>query len=535
MQGPPPSAPATGPAREPAPRPSQRAPPRPPRPTRGRPMSRTDRSGLVLLAACLGLFTVFVQTTQTIGTLGAVREDLGLDSADLVWVPSMYTLVVASVVLGAGAFADRWGRRRIFLLGALAMAVGGVVLVFAGSLSAVLAGQAIAGLGGALITPSSLALITNAFPDPRRRAGAISAWAATSGLGLALGPITAGLALRWSTWHTAFWLGPVIAALAAGAALLGVPESRVEGGRLDWPGQFLVTAGLALLIYWLIDGGHHSYVGGLPLAAAVGAAVLLAVFAVVELRRDHPLLDLRLMRDPSYSAALLLAATVLFGFVGLSLLQVLWLQQVRGLTALQVGVQLLAEFGTFILASVVAGILGRRFGAAPLIVVGLLLAAAGAALFATVEPTDAFGGYALSLVVFGFGCGLANAPSTALAVGHVPRGKEGAAAGTVNAARQVGAVLGTSVLGTLMTTRFEERLGALGRPRPQDVAQAFTDAVGHAASVGAVVLLCGVAAGACLLALARRRGGPAPAAHLPAPADGGAEVVTLPTADSRTS
>ncbi|MEU1422235.1 MFS transporter [Kitasatospora sp. NPDC005751] len=480
-------------------------------------MPRTDRTGTVLLAACLGLFTVFIQTTQTIGTLGAVRADLGLDAADLVWIPSMYTLVVASVVLGGGAFADRWGRRRIFLLGALAMGAGGVVLVFAGSLSTVLLGQAVAGLGGALITPSSLALVTDAFPDPRRRAGAIAAWAAASGLGLALGPITAGLALRWSTWHTAFWLGPVIAALAGAAALFGVTESRAEGVRLDWPGQILATGGLALLIYWLIDGGHHSYLGGAPLAAALGAAVLLAAFAVVELRRTHPLLDLRLMRDPSYSAALLLAGTVLFGFVGLAMLQVLWLQQVRGLTALQVGVQLLTEFGMFILASAVAGILGPRFGAARLIITGLLLAAAGAGLFATVEPADGFGGYAPALVLFGFGCGLAGAPSTALAVGHVPRGKEGAAAGTVNAARQVGAVLGTSVLGTLMTSRFGERLGALRNPRPQDVAQAFTDAVGRAASVAAIVLLAGAAAGALLLALARRRR-PAPSPAEPEPA-----------------
>ncbi|AUY48010.1 MFS transporter [Streptomyces sp. CB01881] len=478
-------------------------------------MPRTDRSGTVLLAACLGLFTVFMQTTQTIGTLGAVRAGLGLDAADLVWIPSMYTLVVASVVLGAGAFADRWGRRRIFLIGTLAMGAGGLVLVSADSLAAVLAGQAVAGLGGALITPSSLALVTHAFPDPRRRAGAISAWAAASGLGLALGPVTAGLALRWSTWHAAFWLGPAIAALAAAAALLGVPESRVEGGRLDWPGQFLATAGLALLIYWLIDGGHHGYLAGRPLAAAVTAAVLLAGFTVVELRRDHPLLDLRLMRSPSYSAALLLAATVLFGFVGLSLLQVLWLQQVRGLTALQVGVQLLAEFGTFIVASALAGVLGRRVGAAPLIFTGLLLAAAGAVLFAGVGAADAFGGYAPALVVFGLGCGLANAPSTALAVGQVPRGKEGVAAGTVNAARQVGAVLGTSILGTLMTTRFESGLGRLPRPEPLDVARAFTDAVGHAATVCAVVLLAGTVAGAALSALTRRNR-PAPPAPAPA-------------------
>lgn len=188
----------------------------------------------VLVAACLGLFTVFLQTTQTIGTLSAVQDDLGIAPADLVWVPSMYTLVVASFVLGAGALSDRWGRRRIFLAGAVAMGTGGLVLVLASNLPTVLVGQALAGLGGALITPSSLALVSHAFPDPRQRAGAISAWAATSGLGLAIGPVTAGLALRWWTWHAAFWLNLVLGALAVLVALTRVEESRVPGGRPDW-------------------------------------------------------------------------------------------------------------------------------------------------------------------------------------------------------------------------------------------------------------------------------------------------------------
>ncbi|MFF1636168.1 MFS transporter [Streptomyces sp. NPDC058246] len=443
----------------------------------------------VLIAACLGLFTVFLQTTQTIGTLSAVQDDLRIASADLVWVPSMYTLVVASCVLGAGALADRWGRRRVFLAGAATMAAGAVVLVLAGNLATVLAGQAVAGLGGALITPSSLALITHAVPDPRRRAGAIAAWAATSGLGLAIGPVTAGLALRWWTWHSAFWLNLVVAALGAAAALRFVPESRNPAPqRLDWAGQLTAIGGLALMVFWLIDGGHHGYGSGRALAAATAAVVLLATFVVVELRRTAPMVDLRLMRDPSYAASLLLAATVLFGFVGLSLLEVLWLQRVRGLSALQVGAQLLAEFGTFIAASVLAGALVRRVGPRTLITVGLLLAAVGATLFARVDPGTTFSGYAAALAVFGLGCGLANAPSTALAVSHVPHGREGEAGGTVNAARQIGAVLGTSVLGTLMTSRFGDRAGQVHDPRV-----AFTDAVGYAAGVVVTVLLVGTA------------------------------------------
>lgn len=460
----------------------------------------------MLAAACLGLFTVFLHTTQTIGTLSAVQDDLGLDAAELVWVPSSYVLVVATFVLGAGALADRVGRRRVFLVGATAMAVGGLVLVAADSWSTVLVGQAIAGLGGAFITPSSLALITQQFPDPRRRAGAISAWAATSGLGLAIGPITAGLALRWWSWHAAFWLNPLIVLIAVVVALGLVPESRTTGHRLDLLGQLLATIGLGSLIYYLIDGGHHGFGSGRALIAAAVAVAALGLFVVAELRHSDPMLDLRLAREPTYSAALLLACTVLFGFVGVSLLQVLWLQRVAGLTTLQAGVQLLAEFGTFIVASIIAGILIRRIGARILIVTGLLLAAAGAALFATTRPDDTFTDYLAALVLFGLGCGLANAPSTVLAVSHVPAGKEGVAAGTVNAARQVGAVLGTSILGTLMTTRLTQNIAA--QPAVGDrvvISEAFTDAVAHASAVGAVVLVCGTAAAMTLFALGWRR------------------------------
>ncbi|GHF08723.1 MFS transporter [Amycolatopsis deserti] len=476
------------------------------------------RGGAVLAAACLGLFTVFVQTTQTIGTLSAVQDDLHLATADVVWIPSVYTLVVATFVLAAGAVADRNGRRRVFLAGVTAMAAGGVVLVFAETFPAVLAGQAVAGLGGALITPSSLALLTHQFPEPGRRAGAISAWAAASGLGLAVGPIAAGLALKYTSWHSAFWFNPAIAVIAAVIALAFVPESRAAESRLDPLGLLLGAVGAGALVYTLIEGGHTGFGSGRVVVTAVVTVCALGLFVLVELRHRAPMLDLRLMRDAQYSTALVLAAAVLFGFVGVSLLQVLWLQRVAGLTALQVGVRMLAEFGTFIAGSALAGVLVRRVPPRGLIVAGLLAAAAGAALFSRTAPDDGFTGYLASFVLFGLGCGLANGPSTVLAVGHVPPGKEGVAAGTVNAARQLGAVLGTSVLGTLMTNALEDELAGLPpAQRPAALATAFTDAVGTAVLTAVVVLLAvTVVTTAVFVLTGRRRRGTAVAVAPPA-------------------
>ncbi|NIH83924.1 MFS transporter [Amycolatopsis granulosa] len=471
----------------------------------------------VLTAACLGLFTVLMQTTQTIGTLSAVQDELHLGPAQVVWIPSVYTLIVATFVLAAGALADRNGRRRVFLAGVAAMAAGGVLLVFAGSFPVVLAGQAIAGLGGALIAPSSLALLAHQFPEPARRAAAISAWAAVSGLGLAVGPIAAGLALKYTTWHAAFWVNPLLAVIAAVTALAFVPESRTAGSGLDLRGLLLGAAGVGALIYTLIEGGHTGPGSGRVITAAAIAVAALGLFVVVELRHRAPMLDLRLMRNAQYSAALVLAAAVLFGFVGVSVLQVLWLQRVAGLSALAVGVQMLAEFGAFIVVSALAGLLVRRVPARWLVVAGLLAAAAGAALFTAIGPDDTFPDYLASFVLFGLGCGLANGPSTVLAVEHVPRGNEGAAAGTVNAARQLGSVLGTSVLGTLMTATLESTLAGLPpAQRPAATAPVFTDAVGTATRAAVLVLLAVCVLTTAVFVLAGRRSrstaAPAPAA-----------------------
>lgn len=217
------------------------------------------RRGLTVLAACVGVAVTFLQITASVSSLGAVQDALRVAPATLVWVPSAYTLAVTALVLSAGTLGTTLGSRRLFRWGALVLAVGAAVIASADSLPTVLAGQLIAGVGGALILPNSLALVAAAFPDPHRRTEMITLWAASSGIGLAVGPLVAGVLLRHVDWNYAFVPAVVLGLIAFALTFGGVPESAKSGARLDIPGLVLGTAAVSSVVYGLIEGGSSGY------------------------------------------------------------------------------------------------------------------------------------------------------------------------------------------------------------------------------------------------------------------------------------
>jgi MFS family permease len=333
----------------------------------------------VVLAACsVGLFLAFLQITQTISALGAIQLDLGLSGAQLVWVPSAYTLAVATFVLSGGAVGDRWGRRSTYRAGIALTAAGAALVAASDGLIAVVAGQALAGVGAAAVLPNSLSILTATFTDPVRRARAIAVWIGASGVGLAVGPLLAGAVQRWFGWNAVF-LGTLPVAAVALMLTAAVPESRAPAHRLDRAGQVLAVVGLAALVFGLIEGGQQGYRTGAVLTAFAVAVLGLAGFVAVELRTPAPMFDVRLLARPAYSVALVVAAVGLFGFVGVTLLQVLFLQRVQGLTPWDSAVRLSAEMATFVLVTLLAGRLVPRTGPRRLLVGGSVLAGAGGA------------------------------------------------------------------------------------------------------------------------------------------------------------
>ncbi|WP_345443723.1 MFS transporter [Actinoallomurus vinaceus] len=430
---------------------------------------------------CLGSMMTFLLITASVTALSAIQDDLHVAPTSLVWIPSAYSLLVASLVMSAGTIGNRYGRKRAFLTGAAIMIIGSLTVYAAGSTGTVIAGQFISGVGGALILPNSLAILGATFPDPHRRTEVVTAWVASSGIGLAVGPLIAGVLLDHFRWNTVFLstaaLGVVTIAVAA-----FVTESRSPGGKLDIPGQLLGILGIAGLVYAIIEGGHDGYTSTRILTAWIIAAAALIGFVLVERASTTPLLDITLFRSASFSAVMFIAAVSLFGFTGVAILSVLYYERVQRLTGLEVGWRMLAFFGVYVVVAYVTGRVIRHTGFKLPLTLGLLLGAGGAFGLTTQDPGTPYTHVWWLYALFGAACGLVAAPSTAAALVSVSHERAGMASGAVNAFRQVGSVMGSSLLGALLAGRFASQLP--GRLGSHHVPQAAWPAVEQAASSG---------------------------------------------------
>ncbi|MFI5615157.1 MFS transporter [Amycolatopsis sp. NPDC051903] len=451
-------------------------------PARVEPGQRGRWAGVAVV--CLGVMMAFVNVSSTISALPAVQNDLHTSPSQLVWISSAYSLLVVSLVMSAGTLGDLVGRRAVFLSGVAVFAASSALAFFSGSAGALITAQALMGVGGAAILPASLSIVSHAFADPRERTGAISVWASCSGLGLAIGPLTAGVLLDDFGWHAVFLINVVLGLVALALTPSLVPESRYPSRRLDLGGVVLGTIVVASATYAIIEGASAGYTAGRIVAVYVVFAVSLVAFVRVELRHRDPMLDLRLFRSPSFSAVLGVAAATMFGFVGVALLSVLDLERVRELGALATGLRMLVMFGTYILVSAAAARLVRRVGFLAMLTGGLLIMGGGALLLLATGPYAGFERMWPGLLVVGIGSGLLVAPSTAAAVNSVPAGQAGMASAAVNMFRQLGSVLGPSILGTIVTTGFSRTLVTGRSP-----AEAFTSAVHTGLLVGGTTLL----------------------------------------------
>ncbi|NUP27010.1 MAG: MFS transporter [Nocardia sp.] len=409
---------------------------------------------LVLAVVCIGTMMTFVNVSSTIGGLAMIQSDLHSGSAAAVWISSAYSLVVASLVLGAGTLADLVGRRLVFAAGATVFGLGSAAAFASHSTPALIAAQVVMGVGGAMVLPAGLAIVSHTFADARERTEAISVWAGSSGLGLAVGPLVAGALLNAFSWHSIYMINVVLGALALVGAVAFVRESKQPGRKLDPIGIVLGTLTVATLTYAVIEGGASGYTAGHILVAYAVLVIALIAFVLHEIRHPDPMLDVALFRSPSFSAVMAVAAITLFGFTGTALVTVLYLQHVQETSPFGAGLRLLVMFVPFILVSALAGRLVHRTGFKTMLTLGLVVMAAGVFALLAAPPEPGFARVWPGLLLVGIGSGMLVAPSTAAAVISVPLHQAGMASAAVNMFRQVGNVLGASILGTILTTRF---------------------------------------------------------------------------------
>ena len=413
----------------------------------------TRRERLVLLASTVGFSMVLLDTTVVNVALGAIARDLHAGPTTLEWVANGYTLVFAGLLLSTGLAADRVGARRVFLAGVATFAGGSVLAALAPTAGALVAAQAVLGLGAALVLPTSLSLLSQVFADPIRRTRAVGVWAAGSAVAFAAGPVVGGLLIEQAGWRAIFVLNLPLAAIAAGLVASQVPAARARraGAAPLSPGaQVAAVAMLIALTFGLIESGERGW-GSAPVVVALAGAVVLATALVRRERASaHPLVPRELIADRRFTASTAGGALLNFAFYGELFFLALFLQQERGLDALQTGLAFLPQPLLFIAISPLAGRLIARGPRVPL-ALGAALASVGALLLLGVDAHSSYGVMVVGLGLNGLGGGLAIPAVTSGVMGAAPVALAGVASAALNAGRQVGGVLGVAVLGGLAT------------------------------------------------------------------------------------
>lgn len=425
---------------------------------------------LALVTACLGMMAAFLVITASVAILAPMARALHTSGTEEVWVASIYSLAVSCLVLTAATVGDVIGRRRVFATGVFVLGLGSLLVALAADTGVVLLGQAVMGIGGAMVLPNSLAIVANLFADPRERTAAVSAWAAVSGLGLAAGPVVGGVLLLWFSWRSVFFLTIALAAFVLVLVPFFIPDSRSPGRRLDPLGLVLGVLAIGALSYGVIQGGNDGYATTAILATFCVAAVSAAAFVAAERNSAAPMLHLPLFANPSFSAANAAAFVAQFSFVGIAFVELLYFEQVKRYSVLELGIRLLALTGTYVITSAVASHVVRWLGFKVVITGGLVLLGAGGFLLLAQGPSTSPTAISLVLALCAVGVGFVLPPATAVAVISVEDHQGGMASGAVNMSRQVGSALGAAILGTVLTSGLGANLpGALtarGVPAP---------------------------------------------------------------------
>ncbi|RFS85049.1 DHA2 family efflux MFS transporter permease subunit [Actinomadura spongiicola] len=445
-------------------------------PPRDRARGRPARNGhghpwLTLVAVALGVMMVGLDATVVAIANPAIAKDLGASLSGLQWVTNAYLLALAVTLIPAGKIADRFGRKRTFLAGVIGFAVSSVLIGLSGGLGMVIFWRVVQGFAGALLQPASLAILRNTFPADKLNA-AIGIWGSTVGISIAGGPIVAGLLVENVNWESVFFLNAPLGVIALLVGLWVIRESKDEGavGSFDLPGVALLTGALFGLVWGLIKAGEDGFGDTVPLVSFAVSVVLFVAFVWNELRVERPLLPLGLFRSVSLSAATGLIILGFFGMFGTVFFITLYLQQVHGMSPVDAGVRMLPMTGVFIVASPLAGTLTNRYGPRVPLVLGMAFTAAAMFGLSRIGVDAPYVQLWPWFVLIGLAFGMVIVAGTEAIVGNAPAHLAGVAGGLQQTASQLGGVLGTSVLGVLLSTKVGDvlfgRLTDAGVPAP---------------------------------------------------------------------
>jgi EmrB/QacA subfamily drug resistance transporter len=464
---------------------------------------RTRWAGLVFISVAVAL--IIVDSTIVNVAIPSVVKELDISSTEVQWVQETYTLVFAALLLVFGTLADRFGRRRLLLIGVVIFALASVLAALAGDGTLLIASRTVQGVGGAMILPASLSIINSTFRG-KERAIAFAVWGSTIGGMAAVGPLLGGWLTTYFSWRWAFGINVPLGVVIIIGVLLFASESREAGEprRVDVVGAILSVLLFGSLVFGLIEGRTYGWwlsdkppafwsfdISPIPLVFLVTLVALVA-FAAWGVRRERAgkstMLAFGLLRIPSFRNGNIAAMIVSLGEFGIILSLPLWLQNVLGYDALQTGLVILAlAIGSFV-ASGFAGAFGNRVSPVTIVRVGILAEIVGVVIVALgISPDSQWWSVVPGLFVYGFGVGCATAQLTGVVLKDVPLDQSGQGSGTQSTSRQIGSALGIAILGTILFSSLgaglQARLdasGALPEAVRSQIVSAVVDSAGTA-------------------------------------------------------
>jgi EmrB/QacA subfamily drug resistance transporter len=416
--------------------------------------------GIALATLCTLLFLTFLDNTVVSVALGEIYTSPGASPTQLQWVVGAYALTFASLMLACGMIGDELGRKKVMLAGAGVFCAGSVLCALAPNVQVLIAGRAVMGLGAAASEPGTLSMLRQLYPDARSRSRAIGIWAGTSGLALAAGPVVGGLLVGVWSWRGIFWFNLAFGLAALVAAAIILPESAdPTASRVDTAGTLLGAGALAAFVFAIIDSQSAGFGSPAVIALFCATAALLAAFVWRERRAAHPLLDLRFLRVPQFTTSNIVAFCTYFSTFAIFFFTALYLVIVVGASGFRLAGIFLPMTVLMIVASVLAGRWTALAGPRWSITVGCLLLATG--LFLSqgyLSPHPSYGPLIVALALAGIGIGTTVVPITSSVLSAVPPERSGMAASATNTSREIGAVTGVVILGSLM---FSQLLASL--------------------------------------------------------------------------
>jgi EmrB/QacA subfamily drug resistance transporter len=436
-----------------------------------------------LLVISVSVLIIVIDATIVNVALPTLQRELNTTGAELQWIINSYIMIFGALMLTTGALGDRLGRKRMLQAGIVVFGGASLGAAFATSGVSLIIWRVIMGIGGAMILPATLAIITNVFPR-EERGRAIGAWAGMNAVGIALGPIVGGLLIENFSWNSIFFLNIPIAVVALAAGIFLIPNSRDPNPkRPDYPGTLLSAAGLAALVFGLVQGSDWGWTHPAVIGALAGAVVLVAVFLLWERHSRQPMLELAFFRRRRFSMGVGAVSLMAFGQVGITFGLTLYMQFVNGYTALETGLRFVPLALGIFLGAGSADRVVARLGTKTVMFLGFIINAALLVLAAFWQTDTAYWQLGLMFFGIGFALGYVAAPATDAVMGALPEARAGIGSAMNTVCRMVAGAIGVavigSILGTVYSASFRDAVAAVGA-LPAPVIEAASDSVGAA-------------------------------------------------------